>query len=73
MSPRKYFASHAEPPALIVEVMQPVGSLADEHVLHELDLLLEAVEQQRPQAAIVNFHQVAYFGSSLLEALRASW
>jgi len=73
MTPKKYFAARPEPPVLIVEVLQPVGSLADDDVLHELDLLLEAVNEHKPQAVVVDFHQVAYFGSSLLESLRVIW
>jgi anti-anti-sigma factor len=73
MTGKRYFSSRFEPPVLVVEVLKPVGSLADDDVLHELDLLLEAVNQHTPQAVIVDFRQVAYFGSSLLESLRVIW
>jgi len=73
MTPRKFFATRSEPSALVVEVLQPVGSLADDTVLTELDLMLGELNSAAPKCVIVDFHQVTYFGSSLLEALRVLW
>jgi anti-anti-sigma factor len=73
MSARQYFATRPEPGLLVVEVLQPVGSLADDVVLQELDLVLDEVRRTLTTAVIIDFHQVAYFGSSLLESLRVLW
>lgn len=73
MAGRNYFAAHSEPNLLIVEVLRPVGSLADDSVLQELDALVATLKAEAPHAVIVDFHQVDYFGSSLLEALRVLW
>jgi anti-anti-sigma regulatory factor len=73
MSEPRYFATRSDGKLLIVEVLQPVGSLADDSVLHELDCIVRGIRETKPKAAIVDFHQIAYFGSSLLEALRAMW
>jgi anti-anti-sigma factor len=73
MTARQFFATRAEPSALEIEILRPVGSLADDAVLQELDLLLNELRTRQPRAVIINFRQVAYFGSSLLEALRVLW
>ena len=73
MSERKYFASRLQEGALLVDVLKPVGSLADDAVLHELDLILQELNASGAKLVIVDFHQTAYFGSSLLESLRVIW
>lgn len=73
MTEPQFFATRTEGNVLIVEVLQPVGSLADDNVLLELDRIVSGIRTAKPTAVIVDFHQIAYFGSSLLEALRVMW
>lgn len=73
MTEPRFFATRREGSALVLEVLQPVGSLADDTVLRELDDILAEIGQSAAQAVIVDFHRIAYFGSSLLEALRVVW
>ena len=73
MTEPRFFATRHDGPALVIEVLQPVGSLADDSVLHELDRILAEIGTSAAQAVIVDFHRIAYFGSSLLEALRVVW
>ncbi len=73
MTPRLFFHSHIEREALIVEIRQPVGSLAADEVMSELDLVVAELHQPQCRHVIIDFCQTAYFGSSLLEALRIIW
>lgn len=73
MSLHRYFRCTQEGTAFVVEVLRPVGSLAEEDVMQELDGIMAATAGQPTCKVIVDFHQTAYFGSSLLEALRIIW
>ena len=73
MTEPRFFSTHRDGAALVVEVLQPVGSLADDSVLSELDRILAEIGTSAAHAVIVDFHRIAYFGSSLLEALRVVW
>ena len=73
MSSQRFFATQTTPSALVIEIRQPVGSLADRQVMNELDQVLAELKQSALQNVIVDFCYVSYFGSSLLEALRTVW
>lgn len=73
MTPRQFFHSHLERDVLIVEIRQPVGSLSADEVMTELDLVIAELKQAPCHHVIIDFCQTAYFGSSLLEALRIIW
>ncbi len=78
MTPQHYFQTELDQnssgsPTLIVEILQPVGSLADTSVMEELDRILEQLQESDCHRVIVDFRETSYFGSSLLEALRLIW
>lgn len=70
---RQFLKAQRTPQALVVEILQPVGSLAEDSVLKEFEELQEELRASGLKAVFVDFHQVSYFGSSLLEALRILW
>ena len=63
MTEPRFFAIRHDGPALVLEVLQPVGSLADDNVLRELDQILAEIGTSAAQAVIVDFHRIAYFAS----------
>lgn len=73
MAEPKFF--HCEPigTVLVVDILRPVGSLAEQDVMQELDQVLLATESMPSCKILIDFNQAAYFGSSLLEALRIIW
>lgn len=73
MTRHQYFQTQRSPTALIVEILRPVGSLAESTVMAELDDVLDALAQSQLKNVVIDFRQTAYFGSSLLEALRTIW
>lgn len=73
MSLPRYFRCLSEGSVLVVEVLRPVGSLAEQDVMRELDGITAITATLQPCKVAIDFHQVAYFGSSLLEALRIVW
>lgn len=73
MNPGKFFRTRVVPDALVLEIIQPVGSLADTNVRRELDEVLADFQESERRHVIVDFCQTAYFGSSLLEGLRLVW
>lgn len=60
-------------PALVVAVHDSVGSFADTEILGEMAALVSQVNQSQVGSVVVDFGGVAYFGSSMLEALRVLW
>lgn len=70
---RQFLKAQRTPLALVIEILQPVGSLAEDSVLKEFEALQQELLASGLNAVIVDFHQVSYFGSSLLEALRILW
>lgn len=73
MSLPRYFRCQEEGSVLVVEVLRPVGSLAEQDVMRELDGIIAITAEQSTHKIVVDFHQTSYFGSSLLEALRIIW
>lgn len=69
----QFFQTSREQGVLVIEIAHPVGSLANQELLNELDRILLTVREDQIQAVCVDFHEIAYFGSSLLEALRIIW
>ncbi len=68
-----YFRCLEEGSALVMEVLRPVGSLAEQDVMQELDQIVAITAKCPTCKIIVDFHQTTYFGSSMLEALRIIW
>jgi len=58
---------------LIVNVADDVGSFANSEVMTELSPIFEQLDDSAVDGIVVDFHQVDYFGSSMLEALRGLW
>lgn len=68
-----YFRAVVHGSVMIVDVVQPVGSLAEYAILDEWEAVLQTAQPPEISAVIVDFQQTPYFGSSLLEALRILW
>lgn len=73
MSLPLYFRCLDEGSALVIEVLRPVGSLAEQQVMHELEQIIARTADRQTCKIVVDFHQTSYFGSSMLEALRIIW
>ncbi len=73
MSLLRYFRCQPDGPILVVEILRPVGSLAEEAVMRELDDIIALTARQSTHKVVVDFQQTSYFGSSMLEALRIIW
>ena len=73
MSTRQAFRTSIEDSVLIVELLTAVSSLADRGLLNELDDVRQVLRSGQIHSVIVDLGQAAYFGSSMLEALRALW
>jgi anti-anti-sigma factor len=73
MNSSKVFRISSVENILIVELAGVVSSLADDSITRELDAVRERLRQGNFQSVVVDLGQVAYFGSSMLEAIRAVW
>jgi anti-anti-sigma factor len=60
-------------PTLIVVPQENVSSLTDERVQPELVRLMKTLEDPKLRNVVVDFGQIDYFGSSMLEALLKLW
>jgi anti-anti-sigma factor len=58
---------------VIVDLQSSISSFDDSEVLAELNTLLARLQEPGVKCLIVDFEQVPYFGSSMLEALRTLW
>ncbi len=73
MKTPRLFKTFAVGPVLVVELLGVVSSLADNSVLQELDEVRSDLRQGGHQGLVVDLARAAYFGSSLLEAIRILW
>lgn len=73
MSLPLYFRCLEGGSVLVVEVLRPVGSLAERDVMREIDVILAKIAGRQSCRVVIDFQQTDYFGSSLLEALRIIW
>jgi CheY-like chemotaxis protein/anti-anti-sigma regulatory factor len=73
MANPKFFRSAWAGTVLVVQILKPVGSLAEQEVMHEIDQILLSLEKTPSCKVLIDFGQTAYFGSSMLEALRIIW
>ncbi len=69
----QFFRCQQEGTVQVVQVLRPVGSLAEQDVMQELDQIIEATAGAPTCKIVVDFGQTPYFGSSMLEALRIIW
>ena len=61
------------PHAWILELQASVGSFRNHEAAVELAAVRGELDEQEVRHVIVDFHQVPYFGSSLLEVLLSIW
>jgi len=73
MSATRVFRVSAVEDVLVVELAGVVSSLADVSITRELDAVRERIRTGNFQKAVVDLGGVAYFGSSMLEAIRTLW
>lgn len=76
MTPPKpnFFQIGRDREVLVLTLGHPVGSLSDSVVMSQLaEVLHELDDDPTYQHAVVDFTNVDYFGSSLLESLRQVW
>ena len=73
MSSSKVFRVSIVDGVLIVELLGVVSSLADDSITRELDAVRERLRAGKFQNVVIDLGQVAYFGSSMLEAIRTLW
>lgn len=73
MSRRRIFQVEQDGSVLVVTIKNSVGSFAEVDVTSELETILPEVKAARPRGVVVDFGEVAYFGSTILEALRTIW
>lgn len=73
MSAGKVFRVSNADDAMIVELVGVVSSLADDSITRELDTVREKLRSGGFKGVVIDLGQVAYFGSSMLEAIRAVW
>lgn len=73
MKTRQLFKTFTVGPVFVIELLGVVSSLADSSVLQELEEVRTDLRQGGHKALVVDLAQAAYFGSSLLEAIRILW
>ena len=73
MNGSKVFRVSTTDDVMIVELIGVVSSLADDSITQELEAVRQRLRTGGFRSVIVDLGQVAYFGSSMLEAIRALW
>lgn len=68
-----FFQTSTSGQVFVIDLCQPVGSLSDFQVMGQMDGVLTALDATQLTKVLVDFRQIPYFGSSLLEALRHIW
>jgi anti-anti-sigma factor len=73
MSTPKTFSAETEGQTLIVVPLVNVSGLAEKDVKPELDHLLKQLEETALRNVVVDFAQISYFGTTMLEVLHRIW
>ncbi len=73
MAAQKFFTTEHDAETLIIAIHEGVGSLADVEVVTQFDDLIDDVSKLAIRSVIVDFGEVSYFGSTMLEALLRLW
>ncbi len=73
MSSPKFF--HVEPNdgALIIAAVENIHGLVEDEVRDECDALLEQLDQNKTQNAVIDLEALDYFGSIMLELMVVVW
>jgi len=67
------FSAESEDSTLIVTPLRSVAGLVEEDVRGELAPILERLGTAELKHAVIDFHELTYFGTSMLEAMFAIW
>lgn len=70
LAPAKYLELRKHGSVIKLHLKKSVSSLSDEQILEEVDSVLNSLQEQTPDAVIVDLSAAPYFGSCLLEVLR---
>ncbi len=73
MTPDQYFRFQFDDGTLLVDVVRPVSQFAGNDLVSDMSNQLKDCSEESVDAIIVDFEQIDYFGSMLLEALRILW
>lgn len=73
MSQSEYLDLEQTQPYAMMRVRESISSLADTQVLEEMDDVVKRLRSEQTADVIVDLEQAAYFGSTMLEALRMLW
>jgi anti-anti-sigma factor len=73
MSMPKTLSVESDHQTLIVVPLVNVSSLAQEDVKPELDRLLAQLKETGTRNVVIDFTQISYFGTTMLEAMHAIW
>jgi anti-anti-sigma factor len=73
MSPPRFFDSECEGDTLIIVLLGDVSTLVPEQAKVELHLALEKLRPPDICNVVVDFEQIAYFGSLMLGSLQFIW
>lgn len=73
MSATKVFRVTTIDDVMVIELIGVVSSLADASINKELDNVRKQLNAGAFHLVIIDLGQVSYFGSSMLEAIRALW
>lgn len=73
MEPRPVFSVTQDGEVLIITPQRNVTSLAEADAEREMDVVAGLLRGDGPHRVVVDFSRVAYFGSSILEALLRVW
>jgi len=69
MNPASYFKVEYEPQAIVVTILRDLGAVAEDEMRGEWKKLITRCEQEPPRNVIVDFGNIDYFGSVMLELL----
>ncbi len=73
MSIPKVFSADQVEAALVVRPLRCVGSLVEDNARNELDEVLDQLDQSEIANVVVDFCDVEYFGTTMLEAVHILW
>jgi anti-sigma B factor antagonist len=72
-NPTKFFATEREADTLIASPVRGMGSLAGPEFLEDRTALIEEIRHPEVRGVVIDFSNVDYFGSLLLDTLCMAW
>ena len=73
MKSSKVFRVSTVDGVLVIELIDIVSSLADDSITNEFEVVRARLHDDGFEAVVIDLGNVAYFGSSMLEAIRTLW